>query len=184
MAIAALEDKIVQGATVLVLNAIYEENFLGFSYGFRPQRGAHDAPNALAVAITKRKVNYILGAELAPLALVHLRSSQQKRLEAIMRIYLSSFKLRSQPKEFQRLVGPVRRAAIIMNALDNFADQRALWLDGQTRALTKLGFGVIELDLRFHFQRSNHLQTIVDDIDAVWVNGGNAFTLRRATKKR
>ena len=62
-----------------------------------------------------------------------------------MRIYLSSFKLGSQPKEFQRLVGPVRRAAIIMNALDNFADQRALWLDGQTRALTKLGFGVIEL---------------------------------------
>ena len=39
---AALEDKIVQGATVTVLNAIYEEDFLGFSYGFRPKRGAHD----------------------------------------------------------------------------------------------------------------------------------------------
>ena len=51
LAIAALEDKIVQGATVLVLNAIYEEDFLGFSYGFRPRRGAHDALDALAVGI-------------------------------------------------------------------------------------------------------------------------------------
>jgi len=41
LAIAALEDKIVQGATVMVLNAIYEEDFLGFSYGFRPGRGPH-----------------------------------------------------------------------------------------------------------------------------------------------
>lgn len=60
LAIAALEDKIVQGATVLVLNAIYEEDFLGFSYGFRPGRGPHDALDALMVGITTRKVNYIL----------------------------------------------------------------------------------------------------------------------------
>ena len=64
LAIAALEDKIVQGATVMVLNAIYEEDFLGFSYGFRPRRGAHDALDALAVGITKRKVNYILDADI------------------------------------------------------------------------------------------------------------------------
>ena len=64
LAIAALEDKIVQGATVLVLNAIYEEDFLGFSYGFRPGRGAHDALDALAVGITSRKVNYILDADI------------------------------------------------------------------------------------------------------------------------
>jgi retron-type reverse transcriptase len=62
--IAALEDKIVQGATVMVLNAIYEEDFLGFSYGFRPGRGPHDALDALAVGITKRKVNYILDADM------------------------------------------------------------------------------------------------------------------------
>src|SRR3954469_19542892 len=54
LAIAALEDKIVQGATVMVLNAIYEEDFLGFSYGFRPGRGPHDALDALSVAITSR----------------------------------------------------------------------------------------------------------------------------------
>ena len=64
LAIAALEDKIVQGATVMVLNAIYEEDFLGFSYGFRPGRGPHDALDALAVGITKRKVNYILDADI------------------------------------------------------------------------------------------------------------------------
>lgn len=52
LAIAALEDKIVQGACVMVLNAIYEEDFLGFSYGFRPGRGPHDALDALSVAIT------------------------------------------------------------------------------------------------------------------------------------
>ena len=51
LAIAALEDKIVQGAVVMVLNAIYEEDFLGFSYGFRPGRGPHDALDALAVGI-------------------------------------------------------------------------------------------------------------------------------------
>jgi RNA-directed DNA polymerase len=64
LAIAALEDKIVQGACVMVLNAIYDEDFLGFSYGFRPGRGPHDALDALAVAITSRKVNHILDADI------------------------------------------------------------------------------------------------------------------------
>src|SRR6476659_4107254 len=61
LAIAALEDKIVQRATAAVLNAIYEEDFLGFSYGFRPGRGAHDA---LAVGITRTKVSHILDADI------------------------------------------------------------------------------------------------------------------------
>jgi RNA-directed DNA polymerase len=64
LAIAALEDKIVQGAVVMVLNAIYEEDFLGFSYGFRPGRGPHDGLDALTVAITSRKVNWILDADI------------------------------------------------------------------------------------------------------------------------
>ena len=59
LAVAALEDKIVQRATAAVLNAIYEEDFLGFSYGFRPGRGTHDALNALCVAIERKKVNWI-----------------------------------------------------------------------------------------------------------------------------
>ena len=64
LAVAALEDKIVQRATVAVLNAIYEEDFLGFSYGFRPGRGQHDALDALVVGITSTKVNYILDADI------------------------------------------------------------------------------------------------------------------------
>jgi RNA-directed DNA polymerase len=64
LAVAALEDKIVQRATAAVLNAIYEEDFLGFSYGFRPGRGAHDALDALVVAIQSRKVNFIVDADI------------------------------------------------------------------------------------------------------------------------
>ena len=64
LAVAALEDKIVQRATAAVLNAIYEEDFLGFSYGFRPQRSQHDALDALVVGITRTKVNYILDADI------------------------------------------------------------------------------------------------------------------------
>lgn len=64
LAVTALEDKIVQRATAAVLNAIYEEDFLGFSYGFRPKRSQHDALDALAVGIASRKVNYILDADI------------------------------------------------------------------------------------------------------------------------
>jgi retron-type reverse transcriptase len=64
LGIAALEDKIVQKAVVIVLNQIYEEDFLGFSYGFRPGRGAHDALDALTVGIVTKKVNWILDADI------------------------------------------------------------------------------------------------------------------------
>jgi len=64
LAVAALEDKIVQRATAAVLNAIYEEDFLGFSYGFRPGRNAHDAMDALCVGIGSRRVNFILDADI------------------------------------------------------------------------------------------------------------------------
>jgi RNA-directed DNA polymerase len=63
LGIAALEDKIVRRATVEVLNAIYEADFRGFSYGFRPGRGPHDALDALTVAIENRKVNWVLDAD-------------------------------------------------------------------------------------------------------------------------
>jgi RNA-directed DNA polymerase len=64
LGIAALEDKIVQQAVVWVLNAIYEGDFLGFSYGFRPGRGAHDALDALWVAIVERPVNWVLDCDI------------------------------------------------------------------------------------------------------------------------
>ena len=59
LGIAALEDKIVQHAVVTILNHIYEEDFLGFSYGFRPGRSQHQALDALSYALVKRKVNYV-----------------------------------------------------------------------------------------------------------------------------
>jgi len=62
--IAALEDKIVQQALVEVLQAIYEEDFLNFSYGSRPGRSQHNALDALYVAITQRKVSWVLDADI------------------------------------------------------------------------------------------------------------------------
>jgi RNA-directed DNA polymerase len=64
LGVPALEDKIVQRATVEVLNAIYEQDFLGFSYGFRPERSPHQALDALAVGIGTRKVNWVLDADI------------------------------------------------------------------------------------------------------------------------
>lgn len=64
LGIAALEDKIVQRAVVTVLNAIYEEDFLGFSYGFRPGRRPHDALDALSVAISDTPVNWVLDTDI------------------------------------------------------------------------------------------------------------------------
>jgi retron-type reverse transcriptase len=64
LGIAAPEDKIVQRAVVEVLNAIYETDFLGFSYGFRPGRGQHDALDALAAGIENRAVNWMLDADI------------------------------------------------------------------------------------------------------------------------
>jgi len=64
IAICALEDKVVQRAVAVVLNAIYEEDFLGFSYGFRPKRSQHDALDALIVGLTTRKVNWILEVDI------------------------------------------------------------------------------------------------------------------------
>lgn len=62
--VTTLEDKIVQQAAVMVLNAVYEEDFLGFSYGFRPRRNPHNALDALTVGIERKKVNWVLDADI------------------------------------------------------------------------------------------------------------------------
>ena len=64
LGIAALEDKIVQHAVVTVLNQIYEEDFLGFSYGFRPGRSQHQALDALWVGLIRKRVNWVLDADI------------------------------------------------------------------------------------------------------------------------
>ena len=64
LGIAALEDKIVQQAVVTILNQIYEVDFLGFSYGFRPGRSPHQALDALSVGIHRKRVNWVLDADI------------------------------------------------------------------------------------------------------------------------
>jgi retron-type reverse transcriptase len=64
LGVAALEDKIVQYAVVTILNQIYEEDFLGYSYGFRSGRSQHDALDALSYTLLKKKVNYVLDADV------------------------------------------------------------------------------------------------------------------------
>lgn len=64
LGVTALEDKIVQRATVEVLNAVYEADFIGFSYGFRPGRSQHKALDALYVGITAKKVRWVLDADI------------------------------------------------------------------------------------------------------------------------
>ncbi len=64
LAILCVEDKIVQQAVATVLEAIYEQDFVGFSYGFRPGRGQHDALDALHVGILRKRVNWVLDADI------------------------------------------------------------------------------------------------------------------------
>ena len=64
LAVPAIEDKLVPHAVVTILNQIYEEDFLGFSYGFRPGRSQHQALDALSYALLKKKVNYVLDADI------------------------------------------------------------------------------------------------------------------------
>ncbi len=65
LGVPALEDKLVQRASVEVLNAIYEQDFLGFSYGFRPGKSAHNALDAVAVGVSARKVSFVLDADIS-----------------------------------------------------------------------------------------------------------------------
>jgi len=64
LGIAALEDKVVQSAVVQVLNQIWDEDFEGFSYGFRPGRSQHDALDALYVGMTRKKVNFVVDLDI------------------------------------------------------------------------------------------------------------------------
>jgi RNA-directed DNA polymerase len=64
LGVAALEDKMVQQAVVTILQAIYEEDFQGFSYGFRPGRNQHQALDALSYALERKSVNYVLDADI------------------------------------------------------------------------------------------------------------------------
>ena len=65
LGIAAMEDKLVQAAVVIILTPVYEAEFLGFSYGFRPERNQHQALDALAFGIKARKIGWVLDADIS-----------------------------------------------------------------------------------------------------------------------
>ena len=96
-----------------------------------------------------------------------------------MRLYLSSFDIGDDPDELVKLA-PHGRVGIIMNALDNRPEGRQKWQIAQTEKLEDLGFSVTPFDLRDHFGKGSDLEAKLTQLDAVWVNGGNAFVLRRA----
>ena len=64
LTVQSMEDKVAQQAVASVLEAIYENDFMGFSYGFRPGRGQHDALDALQVGLYRKKVNWVLDADI------------------------------------------------------------------------------------------------------------------------
>lgn len=102
LAVAALEDKIVQRAVAALLNAIYEMEFLGFSYGFRPKRSQHDALDALIVGISSRKVNYILDADI------------RSFFDSVNQVWLVRFiKHRISDRRITRLIQKWLRAGIL-----------------------------------------------------------------------
>jgi RNA-directed DNA polymerase len=88
LSILCLEDKVVQQAVATVLEAIYEEDFLGFSYGFRPGRGQHDALDALHAGILRKQVHWVLDADNHP--------SLWWFFNKVKRLWLASLKRRSQ----------------------------------------------------------------------------------------
>jgi dipeptidase E len=100
-----------------------------------------------------------------------------------MRLYLSSFDIGDCPEELVALARGAKRAAIIVDALDNRPEGRAKWLKLQTEKLGALGFVTSELDLRAYFGKADELEKFLRNIDVVWINGGNAFILRRAMKQ-
>ena len=108
---AALEDKIVQRATAAVLNAIYEEDFLGFSYGFRPKRSQHDALDALVVGISSKKVNFILDADI------------QGFFDAVSQTWLARFlEHRIADPRIIRLIQKWLKAGILENGVVTVSD--------------------------------------------------------------
>jgi dipeptidase E len=97
-----------------------------------------------------------------------------------MRLYLSSMDFGTHPERLVALAGRGARVAIVMNALDNFPDERAHFLATGKQALEHLGFVANELDLRNYFDAPGRLAQALESTGLIWVNGGNTFLLRSA----
>jgi dipeptidase E len=100
-----------------------------------------------------------------------------------MRLYLSSYGLGNRPEELARLAGSLKKAALVLNALDNAPGPRNRILEEQKEGMERLGFQVEEIDLRDYFGDPRKLSAKLKDKEIVWVTGGNTFILRRAMKE-
>jgi len=111
LAVAALEDKIVQRAVLEVLNAIYEEDFLEFSYGFRPGRSQHDGLDTLVVGIGSKKVNWILDADI------------RSFFDSVSHVWLRRFlELRIGDKRILRLIAKWLKAGVLEDGVVTVSD--------------------------------------------------------------
>ena len=100
-----------------------------------------------------------------------------------MRLYLSSFDLGDHAEALVALTRGGRRAAVVVNPLDDRPRARADWLKDQIEKLSRLGFVAEELDLRDYFGEADALAARLAALDLVWVSGGNVFILRRAIRQ-
>jgi dipeptidase E len=100
-----------------------------------------------------------------------------------MRLYLSSMVFGAHPERLVALAGRGARVALVMNALDNFPDERAHFLTTSQRALEQLGFIADDLDLRHYPDAPGRLAQALESTGLIWVNGGNTFLLRRAMSR-
>jgi dipeptidase E len=98
-------------------------------------------------------------------------------------LYLSSFETGNCPERLVSWAGPGARTALILNALDNFPHAREEWLSTQSAAMASLGFLPEELDLRHYFGAADRLARALESVALLWINGGNAFLLRRAMRQ-
>ena len=102
-----------------------------------------------------------------------------------MKLYLSSYKIGNNPQALAELIGENKRIAIVPNALDVYTDmeRRAKNLEAEKKTLVQIGLAPEELDLRVYFGKPEDLYNKLKEFGAVWVLGGNSFTLRRAYKE-
>jgi dipeptidase E len=100
-----------------------------------------------------------------------------------MKLYLSSYFLGNHPEELAKLVGPNKKVGIIMNAADNYGNERRpAYLANETEKLKAIGLTAEELDLRKYFNDNQALEPKLKSYGLIWVMGGNSFTLRQAMK--
>lgn len=101
-----------------------------------------------------------------------------------MKLYLSSYFLGNHPEELAKLVGPNKRAGIIMNAADGFGDEkRPTYLANEIEKMKTIGLLAEELDLREYFDNNEELEAKLKTFGLLWVMGGNSFVLRQAMRR-